>query len=271
MTDHYCVFGNPIGHSKSPFIHAAFARETGEDIEYRAILAPMDAFADSVDDFIASGGRGANVTVPFKQEAFLLATRLTQRAELAGAVNTLIIDPYEVIGDNTDGVGLLRDITANLNFAVAGKRVLLLGAGGAARGVIAPLLEAGVSSLTIANRSVPRARSLAEHFKAFGAIEGCGYADLAGERFDLVINATSAGITGEMPLLPEGIFAPGSLAYKMMYGIGDSPFRAFALQQGVATFSDGLGMLVEQAAESFYAWRGVRPDGAKVLALLRHA
>jgi shikimate dehydrogenase len=274
MTDHYCVFGNPIGHSKSPFIHAAFARQTGEDIEYRAVLAPVDAFADSVDDFIAAGGRGANVTVPFKQEAFLLATRLTRRAELAGAVNTLIIDPYEVIGDNTDGVGLLRDITVNLGFPVAGKRVLLLGAGGAARGVIAPLLEAQVATLTIANRSLPRARSLAEHFAELapaGAIDGCGYGDLAGQSFDLVINATSAGITGEMPLLPEGIFAPGSLAYKMMYGIVDSPFRAFALQQGVGQFSDGLGMLVEQAAESFYAWRGVRPDGAAVLAQLRNA
>jgi shikimate dehydrogenase len=271
MTDHYCVFGNPIGHSKSPFIHAAFARQTGQDIDYRAVLAPMDAFADSVDDFIASGGRGANVTVPFKQEAFLLATRLTERAERAGAVNTLIIDPFEVIGDNTDGVGLLRDITVNLNFPVAGKRVLLLGAGGAARGVVAPLLEAQAASLTIANRSVPRAKALADHFAALGAVEGCDYRDLAGQSFDLVVNATSAGITGEMPLLPEGIFAPGSLAYKMMYGIVDSPFRAFALQQGVALFSDGLGMLVEQAAESFYAWRGVRPDSAPVLASLRHA
>ncbi len=271
MTDHYCVFGNPIGHSRSPFIQAAFARQTGEDIEYRAILAPMDAFADSVDDFIASGGRGANVTVPFKQEAYQLATRLTKRAELAGAVNTLVIDPYEVIGDNTDGVGLLRDITVNLGVPIAGKRVLLLGAGGAARGVIAPLLEAHVASLTVANRTEPRAKALGVHFAALGAVHGCGFDDLAGQSFDIVINATSAGITGEMPLLPEGLFAPGSLAYKMMYGVGDSPFRAFALSQGVAVFSDGLGMLVEQAAESFYVWRGVRPDGAQVLSTLRNA
>lgn len=268
MTDKYCVFGNPIGHSKSPVIHAAFARQTGQDIEYTATLAPVDGFSDAVDEFIAAGGRGANVTVPFKQEAFQLVTRLTPRAELAGASNTLIFDGDEVIGDNTDGFGLLRDITVNLRYPVRGKRILLLGAGGAARGVIGPLLEEHPTSLVVANRTVPRAKSLGDHFAHLGPVVGCGYDELAGQTFDIVINATSASLTGTMPPLPDGIFAPGSLAYKMMYGLGDTPFRAFAREQGAAIISEGLGMLVEQAAESFYVWRGVRPECAPVMALL---
>lgn len=271
MTDRYCVFGNPIGHSKSPFIHAAFARQTGEDIEYSAVLAPVDGFADAVDDFIAGGGRGANVTVPFKQEAFQIVTRLTPRAELAGAVNTLVFQGDEVIGDNTDGFGLLRDITVNLNYPIAGKRVLLLGAGGAARGVVGPLLEAQPHSLVIANRTVPRAKALSEHFGHLGKVTGCGYDELAGQVFDIVINATSASLSGTMPPLPEGIFAPGSLAYKMMYGLGDTPFRVFAREQGAGLISDGLGMLLEQAAESFYVWRGVRPQCGPVMDMLRKA
>ena len=268
MTDKYCVFGNPVGHSKSPVIHAAFAHQTGQDIQYTATLAPVDGFAEAVDEFIASGGRGANVTVPFKQEAFQLVTRLTPRAELAGASNTLIFEGDEVIGDNTDGFGLLRDITINLRYPVKGKRILLLGAGGAARGVIGPLLEERPASLVVANRTVPRAKSLGEHFTHLGPIKGCGYDDLAGQSFDIVINATSACLGGTMPSLPEGIFAPGSLAYKMMYGMGDTPFRAFAQEQGAAMVADGLGMLVEQAAESFFVWRGVRPSCAPVMALL---
>ncbi len=268
MSDKYCVFGNPIGHSKSPLIQSAFARQTGQDMEYTAVLAPVDGFADMVDEFIASGGRGANVTVPFKQEAFQLVTRLTPRAELAGASNTLIFTGDEVVGDNTDGVGLLRDITINLRYPVAGKRILILGAGGAARGVVGPLLEAGAISVTVANRTVPRAKSLSEHFAHLGDVIGCGYDELAGHSFDIVINATSASLTGTMPPLPDGIFAPGSLAYKMMYGLGDTPFRAFARSQGAAVISEGLGMLVEQAAESFYVWRGVRPDCAPVMAML---
>ena len=269
MTDKYCVFGNPISHSKSPIIHAAFAHQTGQDIEYRAILAPTDGFADAVDAFIAEGGKGANVTVPFKQEAFQLATRLTLRAEQAGAVNTLVFKDDEVVGDNTDGVGLLRDIMITLNYPIRGKRVLLLGAGGAARGVVGPLLGEHPASLTIANRTVVRARSLAEHFAATGPVTGCGYDELAGQSFDIVINATSASLAGELPPLPDGLLAPAGLAYDMMYGRGTTPFLAWAQAQGAGQCADGLGMLVEQAAEAFHVWRGVRPESAPVLAALR--
>ena len=271
MTDQYAVFGNPIGHSKSPIIQTAFARQTGQEMSYKSILAPLDGFDDAVDAFIASGGRGANVTVPFKQEAFQLVTRLTPRAELAGAANTLIFEGDQIIGDNTDGVGLLRDITINLGYPVAGKRVLLLGAGGASRGVVGPLLDAGITALTIANRTVSRAKLVAEHFAHLGPVTGCGYDELAGQSFDIVINATSASLSGSMPALPEGIFAPGSLAYKMMYGMGDTPFRIFAREQGAAVISEGLGMLVEQAAESFFVWRGVRPEVRPVMELLQPA
>lgn len=271
MTDKYCVFGNPINHSKSPVIHTAFAHQTKQDIEYTATLAPVDGFADAVEEFIAAGGRGANVTVPFKREAFQLMTRLTPRAELAGASNTLIFEGDERVGDNTDGVGLLRDIMINIGYPITNRRILLLGAGGAARGIIGPLLEVHPQSLTIANRTVPSAKSLAEHFAHLGPISGCSYDDLAGHSFDIVINATSAGLTGEMPRLPEGVFAPGSLAYSMMYGPTSIPFQNTARKLGAAIVSDGLGMLVEQAAESFFLWRGVRPDCAPVMTMLRDA
>ncbi|WP_301100969.1 shikimate dehydrogenase [Propionivibrio sp.] len=271
MTDQYAIFGNPVGHSKSPIIHAAFARQTGQDICYKAILAPLDGFNDAVHAFVAAGGRGANVTVPFKQEACALVTRLTPRAELAGAANTLLFEGNEVIGDNTDGVGLLRDITLNLRYPIKGKRVLLLGAGGASRGVVGPLLEEGLKSLTIANRTVSKAKVISEHFAHLGPVTACGYDELAGRSFDIVINATSASLYASMPLLPDGIFAPGSLAYEMMYGQGDGPFRIFAKNQGASLISEGLGMLVEQAAESFFIWRGVRPEGFPVMALLQKA
>ncbi|MFZ4536643.1 shikimate dehydrogenase [Propionivibrio sp.] len=271
MTDRYCVFGNPIGHSKSPLIHAAFAARTGEDISYTAILAPRDGFAAAVHAFVANGGRGANVTVPFKEEAFRLCTRRTARAEIAGAVNTLVFSSDGILGDNTDGAGLVRDITLNLQCPVAGKRVLLLGAGGAARGAIGPLLDERPGALIIANRTASRAQALAEHFARLGAISGSGYAELAGHSFDIVINATSASLGGESPPLPSGILAAGSLAYEMMYGRGDTPFLALARSQGAQQLADGLGMLVEQAAEAFYLWRGVRPDVAPVLAMLRNA
>jgi shikimate dehydrogenase len=269
MTDKYCVFGNPIGHSKSPLIHAAFARQTGEDVEYRAILAPAGGFAGAVDAFIAEGGKGANVTLPFKQDAYRRATRLTRRAEQANAVNTLVFRDGEIVGDNTDGVGLLRDVTINLDMPIAGKRVLLLGAGGAARGVIAPLLDEHPASLTIANRTVENAHALAERFAPLGPVAGCAYGELAGGAFDVIIDATSTSLSGAMPALPDGIFAPGSLLYEMIYGLGDTPLRVFARRQGAARISDGLGMLLEQAAESFFVWRGVRPDCAPVAELLQ--
>lgn len=266
MTDHYAVFGNPIAHSKSPVIHTAFARQTGQDMDYTALLAPLDGFAECVAAFRAGGGRGANVTVPFKEEAWRLASRRTQRAEVAQAVNTLCFDGAEVLGDNTDGVGLVADLTGNLGFDLKGRRILLMGAGGAARGVIGPLLEQGPTLLFVANRTVERAVRLAEHFRDRGPVSGGGYAELAGP-YDLVINATAASLTGELPPLPEGVFAPGGLAYDMMYG-RDTPFLQRARAAGVRT-ADGLGMLVEQAAEAFYLWRGVRPQTAPVIAMLR--
>jgi shikimate dehydrogenase len=269
MSDRYCVFGHPVAHSKSPAIHAAFAAQCGHDLSYEAILAPLDGFANSLCAFVTGGGRGANVTVPFKEEACRLATRLTPRAARAGAVNTLAFDSSGTLGDNTDGAGLLRDLTNNLACRIAGQRLLLLGAGGAARGVVGPLLEARPAVLVIANRTAARAADLAERFAGHGPLRACGYPELAGESFDLVINATSASLGGETPLLPERVFASGSLAYDMMYGRGETPFLVFSRAQGAARLADGLGMLVEQAAEAFRVWRGVLPDSAPVLAKLR--
>lgn len=267
MPDLYAVFGNPIAHSKSPLIHAEFARQTGQDLVYEARLAPLDGFAAAVDAFRAEGGKGANVTVPFKGEAFRYATALTARARLAEAVNTLKFEPAGVLGDNTDGIGLVRDITLNLGEPVRGRRVLLMGAGGAARGVLSPLLDEEPALLFIANRTPERAEALAARFAALGPVRGGGYEALGGQRFDLVINATSASLEDALPPLPESVFAPGALAYDMMYG-RQTPFMAFAREHG-ARACDGLGMLVEQAAESFFLWRGVRPETAPVIALLR--
>jgi shikimate dehydrogenase len=264
MTDRYAVFGHPIAHSKSPQIHAAFARQTGQDMTYEAILAPLDGFADNMAQFIAAGGRGANVTVPFKEEAFRLASRLSARAERAGAVNTLSFDSGDIFGDNTDGAGLVADLTRNLKCALAGKRILLLGAGGAARGVIEPLLEQQPAALVIANRTVSRAQELAGLFGQ--GVRACGF-DAVDTPFDLVINATAASLAGELPPLSPRIFTPDTLAYDMMYG-RDTPFLTFARSHDAAT-ADGLGMLVEQAAEAFALWRGMRPDTAPVIAALR--
>lgn len=271
MTDHYCVFGNPIGHSKSPLIHMAFARQTDQDIQYTARLVPHDGFALAVHSFIKAGGRGANITVPFKEEAFRLVPYRTPRAELAGAVNTLVVTGSGIVGDNTDGAGLLHDITLNLGYPVDGKRVLLLGAGGAARGVIGPLLDAQPEILVIANRTVSKAQALARHFARLGKVSSSAYSELAGQSFDIIINATSASLGGEMPPLPAGLFSPYSLAYEMMYGRGDTPFITFSKGQGAARFADGIGMLVEQAAEAFFIWRGVRPQSAPVIDMLRNA
>lgn len=269
MTDRYAVVGNPIAHSKSPLIHAAFARQTGQDLSYTALLAPLDGFAESVREFQASGGKGLNVTVPFKQEAWKLATGLTPRAELAQAVNTLKFDGATILGDNTDGAGLVRDITANLDFSIRGKRILLMGAGGAARGVILPLLEQCPALFAIANRTPAKAHELAQLFLPHGDISSGEYASLAGCHFDLVINATSSSLSGELPPLPASVFSPGSLAYDMMYGKGLTPFLQFAQANGAAQLADGMGMLVEQAAESFFLWRGVRPDTRPVMTMLK--
>jgi shikimate dehydrogenase len=275
MTDRYAVFGNPIGHSKSPRIHALFAAQTGQDISYQAILADKDGFAAAVEAFIAAGkglARGANVTVPFKEEAFRLATRRTARADAAGAVNTLSFDPGAIIGDNTDGAGLVRDLTNNLGCDPAGRRILLLGAGGAARGVILPLLLENPAELLIANRTEETAARLALEFARLPGCavtvkpDGTGFPGLAGKTFDLVINATSAGLSNAVLPLPTSVFAPHCVAYEMVYG-RETPFMAQARAAG-ARVADGLGMLVEQAAEAFFIWRGVRPHTAPVLAAL---
>ena len=271
MADRYCVFGNPIGHSKSPAIHALFAQQTGEDIVYEARLAPTDSFAASVREFVVAGGRGANVTVPFKEEAFRLCDAHSDRATLAGAVNTLSFVDGRILGDNTDGAGLVRDLVFNLKTPLSARRILLLGAGGAARGATGTMLEREPAALVIANRTAAKAEDLALHFADLGPVSGCGFADLIGESFDVVVNATSASLGGEVPPLPEGVFSPDAMAYDMMYGKGDTAFLAHARQLGVDRLADGLGMLVEQAAEAFFVWRGVRPDTAPVLDALRRA
>jgi shikimate dehydrogenase len=270
--DRYAVVGNPIAHSKSPLIHAAFARQTGERLVYEALLAPLDGFAATVAAFRAAGGRGLNVTVPFKLEAFARADRRSARAQAAGAVNTLAFDEDGVFGDNTDGAGLVRDLVHNLACPLEGRRILLLGAGGAARGVVLPLLASHPAALTLANRTAAKALTLAETFRpeaGVTALDAGGFAALAGRRFDVVINATAASLADQAPPLPPGLYAAGALAYDMMYGRGDTPFLAAARRDGATRLADGLGMLVEQAAESFLLWRGVRPDTAPVLADLR--
>jgi shikimate dehydrogenase len=265
MTDRYAVIGNPIFHSKSPLIHYLFAKQTGQDITYEAIEAPLDGFAATIERLRSEGYKGCNVTVPFKFEAFNCATELSERAKAAQAVNTLSFDENKIIGDNTDGAGLVRDIELNLMVTLQGKRVLLMGAGGAAYGVVLPLLSVG-ASLIIANRTANKALELARKFPV-SDVRGCSYAELDKQQFDVIINATSAGLTDSEIPLPSGIFAPGALAYDMMYG-RETPFIKFAREQG-AQVADGLGMLIEQAAEAFYIWRGVRPDTKPVIAALR--
>lgn len=274
MTDRYAVIGNPVAHSKSPHIHAMFAKQTKQDMTYEKLLAPLDGFVDTVETFISQGGRGANVTLPFKLEAYDLANEVSARARHARAANTLSFTEKQIHADNTDGVGLLRDITVNLGFDPAGKRVLLMGAGGAARGVLLPLLQAQPAILIIANRTVEKALGLAQSNQhqpdaAHTVVSGHSYADLSGQHFDLVINATSSSMSDSLPPLPGGVFAAGSLAYDIMYGKGLTTFLAFAEEQNAHRLADGLGMLVEQAAASFYIWRGVRPDTRPVIAALR--
>ncbi len=257
MSDRYAVFGNPVAHSRSPAIHAAFARDTGQDIAYERILAPLDGFAAAVHAFRSEGGRGANVTLPFKREAWQLATACSPRAAAAEAVNTLRFDPDgSVFGDNTDGAGLVRDIQDNLGQPLAGARVLMLGAGGAAAGVVLPLVEAGVGLLHVANRTAARAEALAARH-AGAPVSGGALEAIDGE-FDLIVNATSASLGTEAPATGKARLAPGGLCYDMMYSAEPSPFLAGAAREG-ARIADGIGMLVEQAAESFFLWRGVRP------------
>jgi shikimate dehydrogenase len=264
MRERYAVVGNPVAHSKSPWIHAEFARATGRELDYAIIEAPLDGFGRTVDRFRAAGGKGLNVTLPFKEAAFRYATSVSKRAAAAQAVNTLVFGE-DVFGDNTDGAGLVADLSNNLRLSLSGKTVLLMGAGGAAQGVVRALLDAGIAQLVIANRTVAKAEALAARF----AVAGCSYEALSGQGFDVVINATSAGLAHEAPGVPVSVFKRASVAYDMVYG-GDTPFLAQARAAGARCW-DGLGMLVEQAAESFLVWHGVRPDTRRVLERLRAA
>ena len=266
--DQYVVIGNPVAHSKSPAIHAQFAAQTGESIAYERLAAPLDDFAACVQHFMQSGGRGANVTVPFKLEAFALATQLTPRAQAAGAVNTLSFEDGRIVGDNTDGVGLVRDIVHNAGVVLEGRRILLLGAGGAARGVVMPLLAERPQQLVVANRTFARAQELVQSFPAAAPVlKAAAFDDLSGQ-FDVIINATSASLSADLPAVPATLFGPQVFVYDMMYAATPTVFMQWAAQHG-ACVRDGLGMLVEQAAESFFVWRGARPDTAPVYAALR--
>jgi shikimate dehydrogenase len=271
MPDRYAVIGNPIAHSKSPLIHAAFAQATGQDLEYGRILGDLDDFAGDVRRFLAAGGRGLNVTVPFKEAAWTLADERTRRAEIAGAVNTLIrLDGDRLRGDNTDGVGLIRDLGSNHGFRFRDAKILLLGAGGAARGVLLPLLETGLGRLVIANRTLSKAEELSALGADFGPTWACGFDALAGMHFDLIVNATSAGLSNAVPPIPDDCLAPGGWTYDMLYADTPTAFCRWGEHHGAARVLDGLGMLVEQAAESFWSWRGVRPETGPVIAMLRH-
>lgn len=262
MSDRYAVVGNPIAHSKSPEIQMLFARQTAEDIEYTKLLAPLDGFDETVLQFAIEGGRGLNVTVPFKFEAFRLATERTPRAEAAGTVNTLCFDGNRILGDNTDGTGLVVDITRNLGITLADARILMLGAGGAAYGVMLPLLEQKPVVLHIANRTPEKAALLAATFASYGNTTSSGYEALE-EPYDVIINATSAGLQDTMPTISSKVFKQGALALDMVYSSQPTAFMRFAAEQG-AYVRDGFGMLVEQAAESFFVWREIRPKTAPV-------
>lgn len=268
MTDRYAVIGNPIGHSKSPLIHGTFARDTHQDLEYGLIEAPLDGFVAAAGEFRAAGGRGMNVTTPFKVEAFELADERLPRARLAGAANALKFDGDRVVADNFDGVGLLNDIQRNLNVPLRGKHVLVLGAGGAARGALLPLLAEQPAHITICNRVVDKARVLVSEVASGGRVSACGYEDLAGRSFDVVLNATSASLRGEMVPIAKTVFGDRALAYDLVYGKGLTPFLRLAREAGAGQVADGVGMLVEQAAEAFVWWRGVRPDTRGLIAAL---
>ncbi|RQS65411.1 shikimate dehydrogenase [Burkholderia sp. Bp8963] len=269
MTDQYAVIGNPIGHTKSPLIHGLFAQEAQQDMRYTAIEGPLEpphGFEQVVRAFASEGGKGLNVTAPFKLAAFAMADERSERATLAGAANTLKFEAGRILADNFDGIGLVRDIEVNLGLPLAGKRVLMLGAGGAARGALLPFLAACPADMVVANRDVGKAQALVSRVAAHGTIVACGYAELARMgRFDLVVNATSASLTGDLPPVPPGVFSPDGTAYELAYGKGMTPFLRLAKNAGVLGVADGVGMLVEQAAEAFSWWRSVRPRTGPVI------
>ncbi|MDR8525826.1 shikimate dehydrogenase [Shewanella fidelis] len=268
MTERYAVFGNPISHSKSPKIHAMFAKETAQSITYEAILAPVDEFEASFKDFVVANGRGANVTVPFKEQAFALCDELSEQAKLAGAVNTLsVLANGKIRGDNTDGLGIVADLQRNLG-SLQGLDVLLVGAGGAARGCILPLLNAGIAKLTIVNRTQVKAETLANLFAPFGNVDVLPI-EHSGQSYDLIINSTSSSLTGDVPNISTNSITPQTVCYDMMYGKQPTAFNLWATAQGARQTIDGLGMLVGQAAESFNIWRKVKPNVEPVLTQLR--
>lgn len=272
MTDSYAVIGNPIGHTKSPLIHTAFAKQTGQAIEYIAIEGRIGGFCEDAETFRRAGGRGMNVTAPFKLDAFAYATDLSESAQLAGAVNALKFEGAHIYAENFDGLGLVRDITHNLGTPMQGKRVLLLGAGGAARGALLPFLRQQPAQLLLVNRTLSKAQALVEQFKDYaeGDFSCCSYPELGDlpVKFDLVINATSASLRGELPPVHTGVFGPGCLAYELAYGKGLTPFLRLAQGAGAGKLADGVGMLVEQAAEAFEWWRGVNPETTSMIETL---
>jgi len=268
--DRYAVMGNPIAHSKSPKIHALFAQQTGQSLTYEALLVELGGFAKAVEEFQAAGGKGLNVTVPFKQDAWNVVTERSERAELAGAVNTILFrEDGSRYADTTDGVGMVRDIVENHGIELKGKLILVLGAGGAVRGVLQPLLEQRPQFVIVANRTADKAVDLAKQFSTFGDVFGCGFDALEGQQFDLIINGTAASLEGEVPPLPDDVIYEGGSCYDMMYSAEPTAFQVWAKAHGAVQALDGLGMLVEQAAESFTLWRGVRPETAPVIATLR--
>lgn len=270
MLDNYAVFGNPVEHSKSPDIHTAFAEANDENISYKRQQIDIGIFDKAAQNFFESGGKGLNVTVPFKLDAYNFAEKLTKRAEIAGAVNTLSLrNDGKILGDTTDGIGITRDIVDNLGWVINGKKVLMLGAGGAVRGILQPILELLPDHVVIANRTIEKALILSKKFAGMGYLDGCNFQMLDGQQFDVVINGTSATLSNKIPPLPRGLFSKNAVCYDMMYGSQQSIFLEWAKNNGAARVSDGLGMLVEQAAESFYIWRGIRPETRTVISMLK--
>ena len=268
--DRYAVFGNPIAHSKSPQIHTQFAEQTGQNLIYSTELAEVENFEARVNEFVSDNGKGLNITVPFKGQAWELTSSRSPRAQRAGAVNTIIVkQDGSYFGENTDGIGLVRDLRNNHDIDLKDKRILIIGAGGAVRGVIEPIMQQAPAELYIANRTFPKALELAVDFSDLGKIKGCGFDALEGQSFDIVINGTSASLHGELPPLPDNLFRENACAYDMMYAAKPTVFMDWASQHGAAKVFDGLGMLVEQAAESFNLWRGVQPEAKPVIDAIR--
>jgi shikimate dehydrogenase len=266
MTDRYGVMGYPVSHSRSPVIHRLFAAQTGQDIQYELLQVPPNKLDTAITQFGRTGGKGLNITVPHKAEVARLVDELSERASTAGAVNTVVFREDSMFGDNTDGVGLMRDLQENHDLKLKGRNILILGAGGATRGIVSPLLEAEPGSIVIANRTFPKARALADHFANEGPVNACRFEDVRSlPIYDLIINATSAGLKGENPPYPEEAVHPATFCYDLSYSATPTPFAQWAARHGAAKSAMGWGMLVEQAAESFFIWRGVRPDTAPVL------